>query len=52
MPFNGPGGPTGGNPAIPVDTTKLVGVQWQITTAAGLENSCNVDLTIDNVRFF
>jgi hypothetical protein len=52
FPFSGPGAPTGGNPAIGVDPTKLTGVQWQFTTPAGTENSCVVDITIDNVRFF
>ena len=52
MPFSGPGSPTGGNPAIAVDRSKLTGVQWQFTTAAGMDTSCMVDITIDNVRFF
>ena len=52
MPFTGPGAPTGGNPAIAVDKSRLTGVQWQFTTPAGTENSCVVDITIDNVRFF
>jgi hypothetical protein len=49
MPFNGPGG---GSPPIPIDSARLTGVQWQLTTAAGTDNTCAVDLTIDNVRFF
>ena len=52
MPFAGPGAPSGGSPAIAVDKSKLTGVQWQFTTAVGTENSCIVDITIDNVRFF
>ncbi|HEY7376643.1 MAG TPA: hypothetical protein VIF57_31075 [Polyangia bacterium] len=52
MPFRGTGAPVAGSPAIPVDPTELLGVQWQFTTAAGTENSCHVDVTIDNVRFF
>ncbi len=52
MPFTGPLAPSGGNPAIAVDPFRLVGVQWQFTTLPGVENSCVVDLTIDNVRFF
>ena len=52
MPFAGPGAPSGGNPAIAVDKSRLTGVQWQFTTAVGTENSCTVDITIDNVRFF
>jgi hypothetical protein len=52
MPFNGPGAPTGGSPPIPIDPSRLTGVQWQVTTASGLETGCVVDFTIDNVRFF
>jgi hypothetical protein len=44
--------PTGGSPASAVDPTKLTGVQWQFTTAAGTTNSCMVDITIDNVKFY
>ena len=52
MPFSGAGAPTGGNPAIGIDKARLTGVQWQFTVAAGAANSCSVDVTIDNVRFF
>jgi hypothetical protein len=52
MPFMGPLAPSGGSPAIAIDPFRLVGVQWQFTTAPGFESSCNVDVTIDNVRFF
>jgi hypothetical protein len=52
FPFNGTGAPTGGSPPIAVDKARLTGVQWQFTTPMGLENSCVVDITIDNVRFF
>jgi hypothetical protein len=52
MPFNGAGAPIGGNPPIPIDRARLTGVQWQFTTASGPANSCSVDITIDNVRFF
>jgi hypothetical protein len=52
MPFSGDGAPIGGNPAIPIDPTRLTSLQWQFTTAAGTENSCVVDVIIDNVRFF
>jgi hypothetical protein len=52
MPFNGAGAPTGGSPAIGIDKARLTGVQWQFTVAAGATNSCTVDVTIDNVRFF
>jgi hypothetical protein len=52
MPFAGPSAPTGGNPAISVDRSKLTGVQWQFTTPPDPMSSCNVDITIDNVGFF
>jgi hypothetical protein len=52
MPFSGTGAPSGGNPAVGVDKSKLTGVQWQFTTAAGTTNNCAVDLTIDNVKFY
>jgi len=50
MPFTGMGAPTGGSPAIAVDKSKLTGVNWQLTTPA--DQSCAVDINIDNVRFF
>jgi len=52
MPFTGTGAPSGGSPALAVDKDKLIGVQWQFTTAAGTSTSCNVDVTIDNVKFY
>ena len=52
MPFFGPGEPTGGNPAVRIDSSRLTGVQWQFTTPNDPTSSCNVDITIDNVRFF
>lgn len=52
LPFVGPLAPVGGNPAISVDKSRLTGVQWQFTVAAGVENNCAVDVTIDNVKFF
>jgi hypothetical protein len=52
MPFVGTGAPTGGSPPIPIDPSKLTGVQWQFTVASGTTNGCIVDVTIDNVRFF
>jgi hypothetical protein len=52
MPFSGVGAPTGGDPAIGIDKARLTSVQWQFTVAAGAANSCSVDVTIDNVRFF
>jgi hypothetical protein len=52
MPFTGPAAPSGGSPAIAIDSAKLVGVQWQLTTPAVPGATCSLDLTIDNVRFF
>src|SRR5262249_28188456 len=52
MPCGGTGAPTGGNPSVGVDKTKLTGVQWQFTVAAGTTNSCAVNITIDNVMFY
>ena len=52
MPFTGPDAPLGGNPSIGLNSARLTGVQWQLTTAAGSDSTCAVDLTIDNVRFF
>ena len=52
MPFSGTGAPSGGNPAVGVEKSKLTGVQWQFTTAAGTTNNCAIDLTIDNVKFY
>lgn len=52
VPFTGTGGPQGGSPATAVDKSKLTGVQWQFTTAGGTTNSCAVDVTIDNVKFY
>jgi len=52
VPFAGTGAPAGGSPLTGIDRSKLTGVQWQVTTAPGLGNTCIVDLTIDNVRFF
>jgi len=49
VPFTGP---SNGSPGTPVDKTKLTGVQWQFTTAAGAANSCAVNITIDNVKFY
>jgi hypothetical protein len=51
MPFVG--GPSGGNPATPVDTTKLTFVAWQFTVAAaGGALNCVADVTIDDVKFY
>ncbi|HXU04624.1 MAG TPA: hypothetical protein VN903_26865 [Polyangia bacterium] len=52
IPFTGTGAPTGGSPLVGIDKSRLTGVQWQFTTETGLDNSCEVDVTIDNVRFF
>jgi len=52
MPFAGAGAPTGGMPSVPVDKSRLTGVQWQFTTSAGTTMSCMVDITIDNVKFY
>jgi len=52
MPFSGIGAPSGGNPATGIDKAKLTGVQWQFTTAAGTQNSCMVDVMLDNVSFY
>jgi hypothetical protein len=49
IPFTGP---TGGSPATPLDKTKLTGVQWQFTVAAGTTNNCAVDITLDNISFY
>jgi hypothetical protein len=50
--FAGKNAPTGGNPPVPLDRSRLTGVQWQFTVAPGTANSCHVDITIDNVTFF
>lgn len=52
IPFTGFGSPSGGDPMIPIDPAKLIGVQWQFTVQPDAEASCLVDVTIDNVRFF
>jgi hypothetical protein len=52
MPFAGTEAPQGGSPGTAVDKAKLTGVQWQFTTAGGATNSCVVDITIDNVKFY
>lgn len=52
IPFTGADAPANGSPNIDVNKAKLVGVQWQFTTAAGTTNSCMVDIKIDNVKFY
>ena len=42
----------GGNPVIPIDKSRLTGVQWQFTIAEGVEKRCMVDVKLDNVQFF
>jgi len=51
MPFAGADAPAGGSPATAVDKSKLTGVQWQFTVAAGTA-VCMVDIVIDNVAFY
>ena len=52
MPFVG--GPSGGNPSTPLDTTKLTFVYWQFTVAAapGGALPCVADVTVDDVTFY
>lgn len=53
MPFVG--GPTGGSPATPVDTTKLTFVMWEFVVAAGTvggSTSCAADVSIDDMKFY
>ena len=52
IPFTGTDAPANGSTNVDVDKAKLTGVQWQFTTAAGTTNSCMVDITIDNVKFY
>lgn len=52
MPFAG--GPSGGSPSTPVDTTKLTFVLWQFTVEAAPAGAlpCVADVTIDDVTFY
>ena len=52
MPFVG--GPSGGSPSTPIDTTKLTFVQWQFTVEAAPAGAlpCLADVTIDDVTFY
>lgn len=52
MPFVG--GPSGGSPGTPVDTTKLTFVGWQFTVdaAPGGALPCVADVTVDDVKFY
>jgi hypothetical protein len=55
VPFAGTGAPVGGSPAIPLDPTKLVGVQWQMSTpfaSDGGATECVWNVNISNVRFY
>jgi hypothetical protein len=49
--FSGVGSPLGGNPATPIDRTKLTGVQWQFNVPPGTTNACTADITLDDVKF-
>jgi hypothetical protein len=44
--------PASGSPSTAVDKSKLTGVQWQFTVAAGATSMCMVDVVIDNVSFY
>jgi hypothetical protein len=50
MPFSGAGAPTGGNPAVAIDETKLTRVHWQFAVPPA--SSCAVDILIDDVTFY
>ena len=51
MPFVG--GPSGGNPATPVDPTKLTIVLWEFQVApSGGALPCVADVTVDDVKFY
>jgi hypothetical protein len=51
MPFVG--GPSGGNPPIAVDTTKLTLVLWEFQVApSGGALPCVADITVDDVKFY
>jgi hypothetical protein len=52
FPFAGAGMPEGGSPAVPVDKTKLTGMQLQFTIAGGTSNACMVDLVVDDAEFY
>jgi hypothetical protein len=54
-PFTGTGAPSGGSPATGIDTMKIEGVQWQMTTplpADGGPTECNLNVNISNVKFY
>jgi hypothetical protein len=52
MPFVG--GPSGGSPSTPLDTTKLTFVMWQFTVEAAPAGAlpCVADVTVDDVTFY
>jgi hypothetical protein len=52
IPFTGTDAPSGGNPAVGIEKSKLTGVQWQFKTGATTTAGCMVDVTIDNVKFY
>jgi hypothetical protein len=51
MPFVG--GPSGGSPGTPLDTTKLTFVLWEFNVApSGGALPCVADVTVDDVKFY
>ena len=47
--------PSGGSPASAVDTTKLTGVQWQLSTPVlsdGGATECDWNINLSNVKFY
>jgi hypothetical protein len=52
MPFSGQ---VGGNPAVPIDKSQLVGIFWEFDVAPIIgttPSSCVADITIDDVKFY
>jgi len=56
VPFMGSAAPTGGLPAdTAIDTTRIEGVQWQLTTPLlgdGSATECDLTMEIANVKFY
>ena len=55
VPFAGAGAPMGGSPAIQIDPSKLVGVQWQMSTPVasnGGATECVWNIDVPDVRFY
>ena len=55
VPFAGIGAPANGSPAIPIDPSKLVGVQWQMSTPVASDGGaaeCVWNINVSNVRFY